>query len=67
MGQGLEPLERGTPSGDDQPRCDGGSPGDVVVALEDEGFDGLEVEDAVELGMKLLDHVVEAAPSAEVS
>ena len=36
--------------------------GDLVVALEDERLDGLEVEDAVELGVQLLDHVVELHP-----
>ena len=34
----------------------------LVVALEHEGLDGLEVEDAVELGMELLDHVIELHP-----
>ena len=59
VGQGLETLQGVLLGPDGQPFGDGGGLRQIVVALEHERLDGLEAEDAVELGVQVFGNMVQ--------
>jgi hypothetical protein len=53
VGEGLQALA-GEPLGsDDEPSGDGGGRWQLVVAVDEQGFDGFLAEDAAELGVQV--------------